>query len=77
MQPGDAVNLEAAELINERPDERLDTTRLEPYLRERLEGVVGPLSARQFGGGKANLTYLIQFGDREFVLRRPKVIVTE
>src|SRR5438477_5249813 len=71
MQPGDAVNLEAAELINERPDERLDTTRLEPYLRERLEGVVGPLSARQFGGGKANLTYLIQFGDREFVLRRP------
>ena len=71
MQPGDAVNLEAAELINERPDERLDTTRLEPYLRERLEGVVGPLSVRQFGGGKANLTYLIQFGDREFVLRRP------
>src|SRR5256885_9467311 len=25
----------------------------------------------QFGGGKANLTYLIQFGDQEFVLRRP------
>src|SRR5256885_16986534 len=25
----------------------------------------------QFGGGKANLTSLIQFGDQEFVLRRP------
>src|SRR5438067_110584 len=67
MQP----DLQAAELIDERPDERLDTARLEPYLRERLEGAGGPLSVRQFGGGKANLTYLIQFGDREFVLRRP------
>jgi aminoglycoside phosphotransferase (APT) family kinase protein len=67
MQAG----LEAAELIEERPDEHLDTARLEPYLRERLEGADGTLSVRQFGGGKANLTYLIQFGDREFVLRRP------
>src|SRR5712671_2054533 len=67
MQP----DLEAAELIDERPDERLDTSRLEPHLRERLEGAGGPLSVRQFGGGKANLTYLLRFGDREFVLRRP------
>jgi aminoglycoside phosphotransferase (APT) family kinase protein len=63
--------LEAAELIDQRPDERLDTGRLEPYLRDRLEGAEGPLSVRQFFGGKANLTYLIRFGDREFVLRRP------
>lgn len=54
-----------------RPDERLDTARLEPYLRDRLEGAVGPLSVRQFGGGHANLTYLLRFGDSEFVLRRP------
>jgi aminoglycoside phosphotransferase (APT) family kinase protein len=26
---------------------------------------------RQFGGGKANLTYLLRFGSNEFVLRRP------
>jgi len=68
-------NLEAAELIDERPDERLDTARLEPYLRQHLAGAEGPLSVRQFGGGKANLTYLLRFGDanspREFVLRRP------
>src|ERR1700675_1812095 len=63
--------LEAAELIDERPDERLDTSRLEPYLRARLEGAAGALSVRQFGGGKANLTYLLRFGTREFVLRRP------
>src|SRR2546423_5494338 len=67
MQP----DLQAAELIDQRPDERLDTARLEPYLRERLGGAGGPLSVRQFGGGKANLTYLIRFGGLEFVLRRP------
>jgi aminoglycoside phosphotransferase (APT) family kinase protein len=68
-------NLEAAELIDERPDERLDTARLDPYLRGHLPEADGPLSVRQFGGGKANLTYLLRFGDpgaaREFVLRRP------
>jgi aminoglycoside phosphotransferase (APT) family kinase protein len=65
------ASLEAAELIDERPDERLDTSRLEPYLRARLPGAEGPLSVRQFGGGKANLTYLLRFADNEFVLRRP------
>jgi aminoglycoside phosphotransferase (APT) family kinase protein len=71
VSAGNAESLEAAELIDERLDERLDTTRLEPYLRENLEGVEGPLGVRQFAGGKANLTYLVRFGAREFVLRRP------
>ena len=65
------MSLEAAELIDERPDERLDTRRLEDYLRARLPGAAGPLAVRQFGGGKANLTYLLRFGTTEFVLRRP------
>ena len=73
MQPKSALG--GAELIAERPDERLDTARLEPYLRERLPGAEGKLSVAQFHGGKANLTYLLRFGDsnspREFVLRRP------
>lgn len=63
--------LEAAELIAERADERLDTTRLDPYLRAHLPGAAGPLSVAQFHGGKANLTYLLRFGEQEFVLRRP------
>lgn len=71
MHPQIAEALEAAELIDERPDERLDTARLEPYLRAHLEGAEGALSIRQFYGGKANLTYLLRFGEREFVLRRP------
>src|SRR5271154_4857458 len=65
------MSLEAAELIDQRADEHLDTSRLEPYLRGHLEGAEGPLSVGQFHGGKANLTYLLRFGPREFVLRRP------
>ena len=57
-----AASLAAAELIAERPDERLDTTRLEPYLRAHLPGADGPMSVAQFHGGKANLTYLLGFG---------------
>src|SRR5437016_13327266 len=57
MQP----SLEAAELIDQRPDERLDAGRLEPYLRAHLAGAEGLLAVRQFAGGKANLTYLLRF----------------
>lgn len=59
------------EVIEVRPEERLDTARLEPYLRVRLPDAEGPFSIAQFGGGHANLTYLIAFGEREYVLRRP------
>ena len=60
----------ASELIDIRPDERLDLGRLEPWLRARLPAVPGALTISQFGGGHANLTYLVRFGDREYVLRR-------
>src|SRR5437867_5121066 len=74
-QPATVAAIEAAELIDERPDERLDRARLGAYLRERLPGAAGPLEVRQFAGGKANLTYRLRFGaaddPQEFVLRRP------
>ena len=59
------------ETIYIRSDESLDLTRLEPWLRANLPATDGPLTVRQFGGGHANLTYLIAFGDTEYVLRRP------
>ena len=59
------------ELIDVRADERIDLERLEPYLRENLSDADGPFEMRQFGGGNANLTYLVRFGESEFVLRRP------
>jgi aminoglycoside phosphotransferase (APT) family kinase protein len=61
MTETSSASLEAAELIDPRPDEHLDTSRLEPYLRAHLPGAEGSLSVRQFGGGKANLTYLLRF----------------
>tara|TARA_Y100000588_G_C14200696_1_gene902360 strand:- start:399 stop:1460 length:1062 start_codon:yes stop_codon:yes gene_type:complete len=60
-----------SELINIRPDERLDLKNLEPWLRKHLPETDGKLSVSQFGGGHANLTYLIRFGRTEYVLRRP------
>ena len=59
------------ELIEVRTDERFDLERLGSWLRGRLPGAEGALWVRQFGGGHANLSYLLRFGDREFVLRRP------
>ncbi|MCY4600192.1 MAG: phosphotransferase family protein [Acidobacteria bacterium] len=62
----------ASELIDVRPDERLDPDRIEPWLRVRLPGAGAPVEVvGQFGGGYANLTYLLRCGDREYVLRRP------
>ena len=57
--------------IDIREGEEVSTAHLEPYLRERLPRANGPLEIRQFGGGHANLTYLVRFADAEYVLRRP------
>ncbi|MDE2774372.1 MAG: phosphotransferase family protein [Chloroflexota bacterium] len=60
------------DLIEVRQDERFNEARLQNYLRDRLAGADGELAVRQFGGGKANLTYLLTFdGALEYVLRRP------
>ena len=70
-----APGFDDPELIVPRADEQLPLDRLEPWLREHLEGAEGPLALAQFRGGRANLTYLLRFGGdggaREFVLRRP------
>jgi aminoglycoside phosphotransferase (APT) family kinase protein len=57
--------------IDMRPGEALDPAALEPYLRDRLPHTEGPFELRQFGGGHANLTYQVRFGEHEYVLRRP------
>lgn len=57
--------------IEVRPDERFDEARLTDYLHVHLPAVARAPRVRQFGGGAANLTYLLDFGDVEYVLRRP------
>lgn len=61
----------APETIPIRPDEDFDHARLAAYLRGRLPGSEVPLAVVQFGGGHANLTYLLRYGAQEYVLRRP------
>jgi aminoglycoside phosphotransferase (APT) family kinase protein len=60
-----------SDTIPVRPDERLDEAKLAAYLRSHLPDADAPLVVEQFGGGAANLTYLLRFGEQEYVLRRP------
>jgi aminoglycoside phosphotransferase (APT) family kinase protein len=61
-----------SDVIEVRPEERFDENRLAEYLENEMEGDIAPLRVKQFSGGRANLTYLVEFGDgRQFVLRRP------
>ena len=54
-----------------RPGEELDWDAAERYLRDRIDGL-GPLvRVLQFPNGSANLTYRLEFEDRQLVLRRP------
>lgn len=61
-----------------RASEQLDWTALAAYARVKLAAVLGkrfeassPLTVEQFPGGHSNLTYLLRFGEQEFVMRRP------
>ena len=54
-----------------RPGEELDLSKLEPYLRYHFPNEAGTLHIRQFPSGHSNLTYFLELGERELVLRRP------
>jgi aminoglycoside phosphotransferase (APT) family kinase protein len=62
---------ETPEVAPVRQGEDLDWARVEPWIREGMPDLEGPFEVEQFPGGHANLTYLIRFGERELVLRRP------
>ena len=54
-----------------RAGEELDLAKLEPFLRSHFPDEAGSLTVRQFPSGHSNLTYSVQLGGRELVLRRP------
>jgi aminoglycoside phosphotransferase (APT) family kinase protein len=62
------MSLESAPV---REGEQIDPQALAAYLHGRLEGVASDVAIRQFPGGHSNLTYLLESGGREWVLRRP------
>ncbi len=53
-----------------RRGEELNVEALRHYLSGKIEGVETGLTLEQFPGGHSNLTYLVQCGAREYVLRR-------
>lgn len=55
-----------------RQGEEIDLDALAVYLRGHIPNLPdSALEVSQFPSGHSNLTYLLQMGDREFVLRRP------
>ena len=54
-----------------RADEQFDYQAMQTYLHTHVAHAEGPLEVRQFGGGHANLTYLLRMGEQEWVMRRP------
>jgi len=60
-----------ADVIPIREGEDFDRARVAEFLRGKLPGSEQPMEVVQFGGGHANLTYLLRFGEHEYVLRRP------
>ena len=54
-----------------RPGEELDLAKLEPFLRAHFPNESGALIVRQYPSGHSNLTYSLQIGSREMILRRP------
>jgi aminoglycoside phosphotransferase (APT) family kinase protein len=54
-----------------RDEDALDLQRVDAFLQQHIAGLEGTPTLAQFPGGASNLTYLITYGDRELVLRRP------
>ena len=54
-----------------RAGEEVDTARLEEYSLGHFVDEKGPLEVRQYPSGHSNLTYALNLGGRELVLRRP------
>ncbi|MFQ5652431.1 MAG: phosphotransferase family protein [bacterium] len=54
-----------------RKGEELDVDRLQAYLNEHLPDQAGKLHVAQFPSGFSNLTYLLELGEHQLVLRRP------
>src|SRR5260370_18470085 len=60
------------ETIAVRAGENFDLQRVERYLRDHIQEIgEGSLVLLQFPAGASNLTYLLQIGNWEGVLRRP------
>ena len=56
-----------------RPNEGFDKNSLKTFLINELNLIEGIIKISQFPSGFSNLTYLVNFNDKDFVLRRPPI----
>ena len=49
---------------------RFDEIQLDAWMRQHVEGYVGPLTVQQFKGGQSNPTYRLDTPGRSYVMRR-------
>ncbi|MGY8968818.1 MAG: phosphotransferase family protein, partial [Flavobacteriales bacterium] len=64
-----SVSIDKAKEV--RKGEGIDAAVLSAYLGKALDKPEGEVVIKQFPSGFSNLTYLITFGEQEYVLRRP------
>src|SRR5512135_3790064 len=69
----DAQSTDPPETIPIRDGEDFDHVKLAEFLKGKLPHSERPLEVVQFAGGHANLTYLLRYGNAEYVLRRPPI----
>jgi len=58
------------QLTEVREAHQFDQARLHAYLKDHVEGYGGELRVQQFEGGQSNPTFLLQAGDKRYVLRK-------
>jgi len=56
-----------------RPGEEIDPVAIQTYLKENIPDLKGDLTITQFPSGFSNLTYQLEMGGRQMVLRRPPI----
>jgi aminoglycoside phosphotransferase (APT) family kinase protein len=54
-----------------RAEDEFDAAAVSNWLSSTVDGLGELTEVRQYPGGASNLTYLLRFGDRELILRRP------
>ncbi len=68
MQPDKPAIDDASQV---REGETLNSTNVDNYLKSHINDLEGDVCIKQFPGGASNLTYLIQYKNKDLVLRRP------
>jgi aminoglycoside phosphotransferase (APT) family kinase protein len=54
-----------------RPGEELDLSKVDAAIKSAVPGLSGLPEIREYTRGASNLTYLVRYKEREFILRRP------